>query len=250
MNNFYEQHRSVQPWLNVKEGTDTTTENRQTKEDRAKLDGLYECILCACCSTSCPSYWWNPEKYLGPAVLLQAYRWIADSRDATTKERLAALDDAYKVGQAAGQAVVKAAHSRNTIVHTSCAGDALSYDNELRAGVPEAPQPGQGNPGHQGPDALMGTGDLCVQLSSGKCGVQTDGLLVRHGHYPWHQLPATADLQGGATYRVLESLRPTSPTSIGGDRATGPGEAGPGWDVSISHKLHRMACTDEVREMA
>merc|ERR1712178_561639 len=69
----------------------------QTKEDRAKIDGLYECILCACCSTSCPSYWWNTDKYLGPAVLLQAYRWIIDSRDGKRDERLADLDDPFKV---------------------------------------------------------------------------------------------------------------------------------------------------------
>mmetsp|Transcript_839 Transcript_839/g.2187 ORF Transcript_839/g.2187 Transcript_839/m.2187 type:complete len:113 (-) Transcript_839:285-623(-) len=72
-------------------------ENIQTVEDRAKLDGLYECILCACCSTSCPSYWWNSDKYLGPAVLLQAYRWIIDSRDEFTEERLKQLDDSYKL---------------------------------------------------------------------------------------------------------------------------------------------------------
>lgn len=97
MSNFYAQHKSVQPWLNMKAGTDTSVENKQSKEDRQKLDGLYECVLCACCSTSCPSYWWNADKYLGPAVLLQAYRWLADSRDAKHKERLEFLDDAYKV---------------------------------------------------------------------------------------------------------------------------------------------------------
>lgn len=97
MSNFYAQHKSVQPWLNMKPGADTSIENLQSKEERSKLDGLYECVLCACCSTSCPSYWWNADKYLGPAVLLQAYRWLADSRDATHKERLAFLDDAYKV---------------------------------------------------------------------------------------------------------------------------------------------------------
>ncbi|KAG8470691.1 hypothetical protein KFE25_009112 [Diacronema lutheri] len=97
MSNFYAQHKSVQPWLNTKPGTDQTVENKQSKEERLKLDGLYECVLCACCSTSCPSYWWNADKYLGPAVLLQAYRWLADSRDATHKERLAFLDDAYKL---------------------------------------------------------------------------------------------------------------------------------------------------------
>ena len=72
-------------------------EHFQSEEDRKKLDGMYECILCACCSTSCPSYWWNSDKYLGPAVLMQAYRWIADSRDAMTKERLRALDDEFKL---------------------------------------------------------------------------------------------------------------------------------------------------------
>ena len=69
----------------------------QTVDDRKKLDGMYECILCACCSTSCPSYWWNSDKYLGPAVLMQAYRWISDSRDANSKERLKALDDEFKL---------------------------------------------------------------------------------------------------------------------------------------------------------
>ena len=72
-------------------------ENIQSKKDRAKLDGLYECILCACCSTSCPSYWWNSDKYLGPAVLLQSYRWLQDSRDESRAERLEELDDAFKV---------------------------------------------------------------------------------------------------------------------------------------------------------
>merc|ERR1712182_152233 len=72
-------------------------EHYQSKEDRAKLDGLYECILCACCSTSCPSYWWNSEKYLGPAVLMQAFRWIDDSRDQYTAELLAELNDTYKL---------------------------------------------------------------------------------------------------------------------------------------------------------
>ena len=95
MSNFYEQHKSIQPYL-INE-TKSKTENYQSKEDRKKLDGLYECILCACCSTSCPSYWWNQDKYLGPAVLLQSYRWLAGSRDTNTKERLEFLDDAFKV---------------------------------------------------------------------------------------------------------------------------------------------------------
>ena len=97
MSNFYEQHKSVRPYLVTKEGADKSVENHQTKQDRAKLDGLYECVLCACCTTSCPSYWWNADKYLGPAVLLQSYRWLADSRDAKTEERLDFLDDAFKV---------------------------------------------------------------------------------------------------------------------------------------------------------
>ncbi|KAJ7549854.1 hypothetical protein O6H91_07G072200 [Diphasiastrum complanatum] len=96
MTNFYNQYKSIEPWLKVK-NTPSDKEHLQSKKDRAKLDGMYECILCACCSTSCPSYWWNPEKYLGPAVLLQANRWIQDSRDEYTKERLEVLDDAYKL---------------------------------------------------------------------------------------------------------------------------------------------------------
>merc|ERR1712241_1171903 len=88
MNNFYEQYRSIQPWLQAEEKEVKKAEpqqNLQSVDDRAKLDGLYECILCACCSTSCPSYWWNGDKYLGPAVLMQAYRWMIDSRDQSTK---------------------------------------------------------------------------------------------------------------------------------------------------------------------
>lgn len=97
MSHFYEQHKAVKPYLITKEGTDTSVENIQSIEDRQKLDGLYECVLCACCSTSCPSYWWNSDEYLGPAVLLQSYRWLVDSRDANTEERLSFLDDAFKV---------------------------------------------------------------------------------------------------------------------------------------------------------
>lgn len=93
---FYAQHASIEPWLK------TTTarpekEWRQSKEDREKLDGLYECILCACCSTSCPSYWWNGDRYLGPAILLQAYRWLIDSRDEATGERLDNLEDPFRL---------------------------------------------------------------------------------------------------------------------------------------------------------
>ncbi len=99
MNNFYRQLESVEPWLKAtSEAPEGGTKERlQSPEDRAKLDGLYECILCACCSTSCPSYWWNGDKYLGPAVLLQAYRWIIDSRDEATQERLDALEDPFKL---------------------------------------------------------------------------------------------------------------------------------------------------------
>jgi succinate dehydrogenase / fumarate reductase iron-sulfur subunit len=93
---FYEQHRSIEPWLKT---TSPTPEKEwlQSKPEREKLDGLYECILCACCSTSCPSYWWNGEKYLGPAVLLQAYRWLIDSRDEAQSERLDNLEDPFKL---------------------------------------------------------------------------------------------------------------------------------------------------------
>jgi succinate dehydrogenase / fumarate reductase iron-sulfur subunit len=96
LTHFYAQLASIEPWLK----TDTpapTRERLQSEEDRAKLDGLYECILCACCTTSCPSYWWNGDRYLGPAVLLQAYRWLVDSRDEATGERLDALEDPFKL---------------------------------------------------------------------------------------------------------------------------------------------------------
>lgn len=95
LTNLYEQHKSIEPFLKLSpENEARTTEVLQSKEDRLKLDGLYECILCACCSTSCPSYWWNGDRdYLGPAVLLQAYRWISDSRDAFKVERLKKLNE-------------------------------------------------------------------------------------------------------------------------------------------------------------
>ena len=96
LTNFYEQHKSVQPWLKTK-SDQPEKEWYQSKEDREKVDGMYECIMCACCSTSCPSYWWNPDKYLGPAALLQANRWTKDSRDEYKEERLDELDDAFKV---------------------------------------------------------------------------------------------------------------------------------------------------------
>ena len=93
----YAQLRSVEPCLKADTPPPPDAERRQSKEERAKLDGLWECILCFCCTTSCPSYWWNGDRYLGPATLLQAYRWIADSRDEHTGERLDALQDAYKL---------------------------------------------------------------------------------------------------------------------------------------------------------
>lgn len=120
LNNFYDQYRSIEPWLQTKTEKEAgDSEHLQSIDDRAKLDGMYECILCACCSTSCPSYWWNSERYLGPAgksfggdhrpglavishrfplsVLMQAYRWVADSRDEMTNERLRRLDDEFKL---------------------------------------------------------------------------------------------------------------------------------------------------------
>ncbi|PSC70794.1 Succinate dehydrogenase [ubiquinone] iron-sulfur mitochondrial [Micractinium conductrix] len=97
MANFYAQYKHIQPYLQTTKPKPDGKEFLQTKEDRAKLDGLYECILCACCSTSCPSYWWNADKYLGPAVLLAAYRWIIDSRDDFTAERIRQVNDQYKL---------------------------------------------------------------------------------------------------------------------------------------------------------
>ncbi len=94
---FYAQYASIEPWLKTKTPTPSGTERLQSPEDRAKLDGLYECILCACCSTSCPSYWWNSDRFLGPAILLQAYRWLADSRDEMTGERLDELEDPFRL---------------------------------------------------------------------------------------------------------------------------------------------------------
>lgn len=97
MTNFYNQYRSIEPWLKVSNHDLDHGEILQSPADRKRLDGMYECILCACCSTSCPSYWWNADSYLGPAVLMQAYKWIEDSRDETRKERLEFLDDAMKL---------------------------------------------------------------------------------------------------------------------------------------------------------
>jgi succinate dehydrogenase / fumarate reductase iron-sulfur subunit len=96
MTNFYAQYASIRPYLRTKTAL-PEKEWRQTPEDRDKLNGLYECILCACCSTACPSYWWNAERYLGPAALLQSFRWIADSRDECTGERLDDLEDPFRL---------------------------------------------------------------------------------------------------------------------------------------------------------
>src|SRR5690606_14771538 len=114
----YAQLSSIQPWLQTVT-PEPATEWKQSREDRAKLDGLYECILCFCCQTSCPSYWWNGERYLGPAVLLQAYRWIADSRDEATGERLDNLEDPFRLYRC--------------------------HNHELHADLPQGPQPCKGD---------------------------------------------------------------------------------------------------------
>lgn len=97
MQPFFKQYKAVKPWLIADDEPQPESERKQSVEDRNKLDGLYECILCGCCSAACPSYWWNPDRFLGPAALLQASRFIQDSRDQATEERLSQLDDAYKL---------------------------------------------------------------------------------------------------------------------------------------------------------
>lgn len=96
LTHFYAQYASIKPWMQT-ESAAGSRERLQSPEDRKKLDGLYECILCACCTGACPSSWWNPDRFLGPAVLLQAYRWIIDSRDEATGERLDYLDDPFRL---------------------------------------------------------------------------------------------------------------------------------------------------------
>ena len=98
---FYDQFEKIKPYL-INNQQMPSKERLQSPEDREKLDGLYECILCGCCSTSCPSFWWNPDKFVGPAGLLQAYRFIADSRDTATEERLSALEDPFSVFRCKG----------------------------------------------------------------------------------------------------------------------------------------------------
>ncbi len=97
LTHFYAQYASIKPWLQTKSPAPPDKDRLQSVEDREKIDGAYECILCACCSTSCPSYWWNGDRYLGPAVLLQAYRWLVDSRDEATGERLDELEDPFRL---------------------------------------------------------------------------------------------------------------------------------------------------------
>jgi succinate dehydrogenase / fumarate reductase iron-sulfur subunit len=101
MTMFYNQYDKVQPFI-INDTPEPAIERLQSPEDRAKIDGLYECILCACCTTSCPSFWWNPEKFLGPSALLQAWRFLADSRDNATAERLAKLDDPFSLFRCRG----------------------------------------------------------------------------------------------------------------------------------------------------
>jgi succinate dehydrogenase iron-sulfur subunit len=96
LDRFYRHYRAVKPYL-INPEPEPESERLQSPENRSELDGLYECILCACCTTACPSFWWNPDKFLGPAALLQAYRFIADTRDQATNERLDFLDDHYRL---------------------------------------------------------------------------------------------------------------------------------------------------------
>ena len=97
LTHVYAQYTSIKPWLQTQSATPPDGERLQNESERQQLDGLYECILCFCCSTSCPSYWWNGDRYLGPAILLQAYRWLADSRDEMAGERLDALEDPFRL---------------------------------------------------------------------------------------------------------------------------------------------------------
>jgi len=142
MNNFYQQYRSIQPWLQrtdeqERKALKEPQQVLQSVQDREKIDGLYECILCACCSTSCPSYWWNGDRYLGPAVLMQAYRWIIDSRDEQQKERLDRLRDPFSV------------YRCHTIMNCTktCPkglnpGRAIAEIKKLLAGIAEKGEPG------------------------------------------------------------------------------------------------------------
>jgi len=97
LSNFYAQYAAIQPWLQSETPAPPDGERLQSHDDRKKIDGLYECIMCASCSTACPSYWWNSDRYMGPAALLQAYRWLVDSRDENTGERLDQLEDPFRL---------------------------------------------------------------------------------------------------------------------------------------------------------
>jgi len=143
MNNFYQQYKSIQPWLQRNDESQLGTGDKQllqSTDDRAKLDGLYECILCACCSTSCPSYWWNSDKYLGPAVLMQAYRWIIDSRDQQSVERLGKLRDPFSVYRC--HTIM---NCTKTCPKSLNPGRAIAEIKKLLAGIAE-----KGNPGLEG----------------------------------------------------------------------------------------------------
>ena len=127
LTHIYAQYASVKPYLQADSLPPPDKERPQSVEEREKLDGLWECILCFCCSTSCPSYWWNGDRYLGPAVLLQAYRWIADSRDEKTGERLDALEDPFRLYR-------------------------CQHHHELHQDLPEGAESGQGDRGNQEAD--------------------------------------------------------------------------------------------------
>ena len=165
MTNFYDQYASIKPYLRVKDGSNDASgadgvlakEHRQSDADRKKLDGMYECILCACCSTSCPSYWWNADKYLGPAVLMQAFRWISDS----CVFRIAAQSAAQSAARARAclhrpPPAAFPAPTQARPVHQGAAARArrrvqavpLPPDHELLARVPQGPQPGKGHCEH------------------------------------------------------------------------------------------------------
>merc|ERR1712226_1074045 len=143
MNNFYKQYKDIQPWLQRNDEDQLGSGEKQllqSTDDRAKLDGLYECILCACCSTSCPSYWWNADKYLGPAVLMQAYRWIIDSRDQQSVERLGKLRDPFSVYRC--HTIM---NCTKTCPKSLNPGRAIAEIKKLLAGIAE-----KGNPGLEG----------------------------------------------------------------------------------------------------
>ncbi|KAJ8954749.1 hypothetical protein NQ318_011444 [Aromia moschata] len=141
MNNFYSQYKSIEPWLQRKDDGENKSgevqQYLQSVEDRQKLDGLYECILCACCSTSCPSYWWNGDKYLGPAVLMQAYRWIIDSRDEATEKRLDKMRDPFSAFRC--HTIM---NCTRTCPKSLNPGKAIAEIKKLLGGVAKKPEPG------------------------------------------------------------------------------------------------------------